>query len=93
MSVHRLVLAWVLLGLAIGITPVQAAPLNITSGIEVIAAVNALRASHGLPPYAVDAVLMAAAQGQADYLASQEGRVGDGQVGAGGTDAEARALA
>lgn len=93
MSVHRLVLAWVLLGLAIGITPVQAAPLNITSGIEVIAAVNALRASHGLPPYAVDAVLMAAAQGQADYLASQEGRVGDGHVGAGGTDADARALA
>lgn len=73
--------------------PVLAAPLDVMSGAEVITAVNALRASHGLEPYAMDAILMAAAQGQADYLASKADRVGDGHIGPGGTDADARALA
>ncbi|HTP01979.1 MAG TPA: CAP domain-containing protein [Anaerolineales bacterium] len=31
---------------------------------------NALRASHGLPPYSVSSILMGTAQGQADYMAS-----------------------
>jgi LysM repeat protein len=36
----------------------------------VIQAVNALRASHGLPAYAVNSILMGTAQAQADYMAS-----------------------
>ncbi len=37
---------------------------------EVIDAVNALRASHGLPPYSTNSILMGTAQAQADYMAS-----------------------
>ncbi len=40
------------------------------SPADVIAAVNSLRASHGLPPYAVNSILMSTAQGQADFMAS-----------------------
>jgi uncharacterized protein YkwD len=36
----------------------------------VIGAVNALRSSHGLPPYSVSSILMGTAQAQADYMAS-----------------------
>ncbi len=46
--------------------PVQAAPLRAPNAYEVIAAVNALRASYGLDPYVVDGLLMISAQGQAD---------------------------
>jgi LysM repeat protein len=70
-----------------------AVPVHPLTSYEVIAAVNALRASYGLPPYAVDNLLMLAAQGQADYLASIAPNVGNGHVGPGGTDADARALA
>lgn len=73
--------------------PVLAQPLMAPSPYEVVDAVNALRASHGLKPYKVDAILMAAAQGQADYLASIAPNVGNGHIGPGGTDADARALA
>ncbi|MBM3137074.1 MAG: LysM peptidoglycan-binding domain-containing protein [Chloroflexi bacterium] len=74
------------------ITYASAAPLATPTAFEVIAAVNALRASHGLPPYLVDPILMMAAQGQADYLASTP-NFGNGHVGPGGTDADARAHA
>ncbi len=37
---------------------------------DVIDAVNALRAAHGLPAYTVNSILMGTAQGQADYMAS-----------------------
>ncbi len=80
-----------LLGLAFA--PVQAAPLRAPTAYEVIAAVNALRASYGLDPYAVDGLLMISAQGQADYLAAQYPSVVDGHTGPGGTDADARAQA
>jgi len=70
-----------------------AVPAHALTPYDVIASVNALRASYGLPPYAVDSLLMLAAQGQADYLASIAPNVGDGHVGLGGTDADARALA
>lgn len=63
------------------------------SGYDLIAAVNALRANHGLPPYFVDPLLMLSAQMQADYLASQAPGPVSGHVGPGGTDADARALA
>jgi uncharacterized protein YkwD len=70
-----------------------AVPAHTLTSYDVIAAVNALRASYGLPPYAVDNLLMLAAQGQADYLASIAPNIGNGHVGPGGTDADARALA
>ena len=70
----------------------QAAPQKAPSAYDVIAAVNNLRASHGLPAYDVDPILMLAAQTQADYLASTP-TFGSGHVGPGGTDADARAIA
>ena len=73
-------------------TPVSAAPQTAPSPYEVIAAVNALRASYGLPSYLIDPILMIAAQGQADYLASTP-NFGSGHVGPGGTDADVRAHA
>jgi uncharacterized protein YkwD len=39
------------------------------SALEVIAEVNALRASNNLPPYQVDSTLMTIAQSHADYIA------------------------
>ena len=72
---------------------IAAVPVHPHTSYEVIDAVNALRASYGLPPYAVDNLLMLAAQGQADYLASIAPNVGNGHVGPGGTDTDARALA
>ncbi|MDO9545193.1 MAG: CAP domain-containing protein [Pelolinea sp.] len=68
-------------------------PIHHLTSYDVIASINALRASYGLPSYAVDDRLMLAAQRQADYLASIAPNVGDGHVGPGGTDADARALA
>jgi uncharacterized protein YkwD len=47
----------------------HAAPLP-DSGSELIAAVNALRASYGLAPYKVDPILMAVAQAQNNYSIS-----------------------
>lgn len=73
-------------------TSASAAPQKTPTAYEVIAAVNALRASHGMPPYLIDPILMMAAQGQADYLASTP-NFGNGHVGPGGTDADARAHA
>lgn len=66
---------------------------QVPSGYDLIAAVNALRAKHGLPAYHVDPLLMLSAQMQADYLTSQAPGPVSGHVGPGGTDADARALA
>jgi len=44
-------------------------PLNDTAS-DLIAAVNALRVSNGLPPYNVHPILMQTAQNQANYMAS-----------------------
>lgn len=41
-----------------------------STAADLIAAVNALRLANGLPPYAVNAILMQTAQGQADYMAA-----------------------
>lgn len=69
------------------------AQAQVPSGYDLIAAVNALRAHHGLSPYQIDPLLMLSAQMQADYLASQAPGPVSGHVGLGGTDADARALA
>lgn len=56
---------------------------------EVIAAVNQLRAAHGLAPYTQNSILMGTAQGQADYMAST-GSIG--HTGPGGITVTARLL-
>lgn len=77
-----------------------ALPVNVGSvqsdtsaAYDLIAAVNALRVSNGLNELAIDGALMAAAQGQADYLASIAPNVGDGHSGPGGTRPIDRAAA
>ncbi len=77
--------------LAAATTP--SAPQIAPTGYDVVNAINALRASHGMDPYQIDGLLMLAAQAQADYLASQTTQVFDGHVGPGGTDADARVMA
>ena len=66
---------------------------QVPSGYDLIAAVNALRASHGLNAYGIDPLLMLSAQMQAEYLASQAPGPVSGHIGPGGSDAEARASA
>ena len=67
------------------------------SPYDVIAAVNELRAGKGLPALEIDGSLMAAAQGQSDYLGSTYGTNfpswDQGHTGAGGTTARDRAVA
>ena len=65
-----------LLSLTIGLLPLNGvsarpAPVpSMASAFDLIAAVNDLRASYGLQPYAVSQILMGTAQGQAEYMAS-----------------------
>ncbi|MGC8856796.1 MAG: CAP domain-containing protein [Anaerolineae bacterium] len=49
--------------------PPQPIPLN-DAASDLIAAVNALRLSNGLPPYNIHPILMQTAQNQANYMAS-----------------------
>jgi len=67
-----------------------AVPVHPLTSYDVITVVNALRASYGLLPYTVDNLLMLAAQGQEDYLASIAPNIGNGHIGPGGTDVDAR---
>ncbi len=60
-----------------------------SSSADVIAAVNSLRAAHGLPAYAQNSILMGTAQAQADYMAST-GTVT--HIGPGGTRPYQRGL-
>jgi len=68
----------------------QAQPA-IQSGSDLLAAVNSLRTSYGLPAYAANPILMQIAQAQADYIAATNGAYG--HVGPGGTTPKDRALA
>ncbi len=79
--------------LAVIVGPIWSEPREAVSAYELIAGVNALRASYGLDPYLVDGLLMISAQAQADYLASTYPEIVNGHVGPGGTDADARAFA
>lgn len=63
------------------------------SPYDLIAAVNELRASLDLKPLEVHSSLMAAAQGQSDYLASISPNVGNGHAGPDGSRAIDRAAA
>lgn len=69
--------------------PVQAP--SIQSGSDLLAAVNSLRASNGLPAYNANSILMQIAQAQADYIAATGGAYG--HTGPGGTSPKDRALA
>jgi uncharacterized protein YkwD len=91
-----LLLAGLCLVLAVSIVPSssQAQSLgvpSIQSGSDVLAIVNSLRASNGLPPYAANSILMQIAQAQADYLAATGGS--NGHTGPGGTRPIDRATA
>ena len=65
---------WLLLVLGLlsaGIIPARAFDLSATyTPSDLINAVNALRASHGLPGYKTNSILMTTAQAQANYMAS-----------------------
>jgi LysM repeat protein len=62
-----------------------------SNAYDVMDAVNAFRASHGLPRYRINSILMQLAQAQADYLASTGAIHGD--LGPGGSFASQRARA
>jgi uncharacterized protein YkwD len=49
---------------------------SIQNGSELLAAVNSLRASSGLPAYVASSTLMQIAQAQADYMAATGGKYG-----------------
>lgn len=73
--------------------PSQAQPYlapSIQSGSDLLAAVNSLRASHGLPAYNANSILMSIAQAQADYMAATGGAYG--HLGPGGTSPMQRAI-
>jgi uncharacterized protein YkwD len=69
--------------------PIQQVMWN-SSAMDLLDAVNALRASKGLPPYRASAILMEVTQAQADYLASS-GLIT--HIGADGSEPYQRALA
>ncbi len=64
---------------------------SIQSGSDLLAAVNSLRASRGLPAYSANSILMGIAQAQADYMAATGGAYGHN--GPGGSTPKDRALA
>jgi LysM repeat protein len=77
-----------------GFVTQNAVRLNAPGAYDVIAAVNSLRTSQGLASLEIDGSLMAAAQVQAEYLASIGGpNITNGHLGAGGTYAYDRASA
>jgi uncharacterized protein YkwD len=68
-------------------------PKSIAAGgnaYDVIAAVNQIRSANGLPAFQVNGALMAAAQGQSNYMASSGSIT---HTGPGGSDVHSRAVA
>jgi uncharacterized protein YkwD/LysM repeat protein len=69
-KITLLLLAFMLLTGFQRATTVQAEPDLQTTASNLIAEVNALRSSNGLPGYTVSTILMSTAQGQADFMAA-----------------------
>jgi uncharacterized protein YkwD len=95
-SAFTIVAASLFVALAITLIPAssQARPEQSParqSGSDLLAAVNALRVSHGLPPYNAHPILMQIAQAHADYMAATGGA--NGHTGPGGTRPIDRAIA
>ncbi|HVN16767.1 MAG TPA: CAP domain-containing protein [Anaerolineales bacterium] len=91
-----LMLAILLLAASMSLFPVEAEARSSDSvlpqtGSELLAAVNSLRAAHGLPAYSANSILMQIAQNQADYLAATGGAYG--HIGPGGSHPVDRAAA
>jgi len=57
-----------------------------SSALDLVNAVNALRASYGLGPYSINSILMYTAQSQADFLAATDRMTHSGSSGSGFTD-------
>jgi LysM repeat protein len=68
----RLFIKLLTLAVILGIytLPAQASSLNVPTAYDLIATVNSLRASNGLPPLRTNSSLMLAAQSHSDYQAS-----------------------
>ena len=64
----------------------QAMPTQADSPYDLINAVNALRASYGLPPYSINSILMYTAQAQAEFMAATGNVTHYGPGGVGVTD-------
>jgi uncharacterized protein YkwD len=71
-KITRILVAVLTIFFAVGFSyqSVAASRLAASSPYDLIAEVNALRVSNGLPAYTVNSILMQVAQGQADYMAS-----------------------
>ncbi len=65
---------------------VQAKPSQADSAYDLINAVNALRASYGLPAYSINSILMSTAQAQAEFMAATGTVTHYGPGGIGVTD-------
>lgn len=66
--------------------PAKAMPPHADSAYDLINAVNALRASYGLPAYSVSSILMYTAQAQAEFMAATGNVTHSGPGGIGVTD-------
>ena len=80
----------IMVGIAAFVVPPSAAAPPTQSTSELISLVNGFRASQGMPPFATEPSLMAAAQGHASWMA--EGNP-PGHTGAGGSRPQDRAAA
>ena len=64
----------------------RAGPLHQMNVYDLVNAVNALRASYGLPAYSINSILMFTAQNQADFMAATGDVTHSGPGGIGLTD-------
>ena len=92
--IRAVVYTAVVLVMLVMVMPVHAGnpdqPRRAASPYDLINAVNALRASYGLPPYSISSTLMYVAQSHADYMAA----IGDvTHTGSGGSSVTERLLA
>lgn len=88
---HHAVLTFILLCGSLGLSATRvevarAAPVHQVNVYDLVNAVNALRASYGLPAYSINSILMFTAQNQADFMAATGNVTHSGPGGIGLTD-------